>query len=121
MAAHHGLAIAWVVLVILVFACSSSSTKTQQLSLGAGDKASVGVDLSSGDVIQAEATIVGDQSVDIGLWLEDPDGKVVVPEQRGHNVSLKYGATSKATYHVIVDNSYSLVTGKVVSLKITVN
>ena len=114
---------AWLILAVLAVACSTStsSTKTQQLSLNAGGKASVGVDLSSGDVIHAEATVVGDQNVDIGLWLEDESGKVVVQEQRGHNVSLKYGATSKGTYHVIVDNSYSLLTGKVVSLKITVN
>ena len=117
----------WVALLALVLsvfavAChNGTSTKTQQLSLNPGNKASVGVDLASGDVIKVEASVVGDQGVDIGIWLEDESGKVVVPEQRGHNVSLKYGASSKGTYHVIVDNSYSLLTGKVVSLKITVN
>jgi uncharacterized protein YcgI (DUF1989 family) len=118
----------FVVLGLIVVGCSRSvghavsvtQTRTQELSLKAGQRGSVAVDLSRGQTLDVTVTIVGDQSVDIGIWIENPAGSVVVQEKRGKQVLLSYGAVSDGRHHVIVNNGYSLTAGKTVSLRVEV-
>lgn len=113
------IALAISILSLLVCGCSLTSqaqATNHEFSLEPGQRSTLSLDLDKGDVLTIGASVVGDSSVDIGLWLEDSAGTIVVPEKRGHSVELTHGAVSSGRYHVVVNNSYSLLTGKVVSV-----
>ncbi len=116
----------FLLIVIALVALTSCSrfqdvSRTEELSLGPGERSSIAVDLSKGDVLRGAATIVGNPNVDVGVWLEDPSGKIVVPQKRGKSIDFSYGAIASGRHHIIVNNADSLFTGKVVSLKWTVD
>jgi len=99
----------------LVVLRGSSRNHVQDFALGPGQREVVPVDLSKGEVLSVAVVVVGDPSVDIAVWLEDPDGATTEQTKRGHSVTFDYGAVQNGIHHLIVLND-ALFASKTVSV-----
>ena len=113
-----------VLLVVLVglwsTACTSGTiTITNDYTLGPSQYMTVPIDLKNNDLLEVSVTVRGGTNLDIGFSVQGPDGQDVVASQRVRSQDFTVKAKQDGRYEIILDNSYSLFTGKLITLVLT--
>jgi len=105
--------------LLLSIACGGkvgNVTITQDYNLGAGQYQVIPVDLKRGDLLESSVTVRGGGSLEVSVRVEDPTGKAIVSPQQEQSRDFTVRAKGDGRHAVILDNSYSLFTGKAVTL-----
>ena len=111
----------WGISLLLITTLSVScalvkSTTTQNINIQAGQYTSIPVTLNSGDLIEGSFTVSGPTDLDIKFSVQNPTGTSVFGPTRSRSGSFSYRAQTTGVHYLYLDNTYSLFTGKIVSL-----
>jgi hypothetical protein len=118
------------VLLLLVaglsLCCNQQSTSlpptvktTRNLDLKAGQYLTLSFTLNSGDLVEGTFAVLGPTNLDIKFAIQDPSGANVYGPTRSRSGSFTYRAQTTGHHSLFLDNSYSLTTGKIVTLTYT--
>jgi hypothetical protein len=112
--------VAFVVLVLAhtpAAAANAHGSELQQFSLAPSSVVVWPVNLNQGDQLSGSLSITGGSGNDINFWITDPSGGPVVNQGRvSQGTSFAFTASASGGYTFHFDNSYSLFSGKVVTL-----
>jgi len=98
-------------------ACTGGTiTTTNDYNVSPSHDMIVPIDLKNGGLLEVSVTVRGGTDLDIGFSVQDPDGRDVVASQRVHSQDFTVKAKQDGRYEIVLDNSYSLFTGKIVTL-----
>jgi emp24/gp25L/p24 family/GOLD len=100
-------------------ALAGSTTQTQNVTLSAGQYETIPISLNSGHMITGSFAVSGPTDLDIKFSIEDPQGAVVYGPVRSRSQSFSYDASTAGTYYLYLDNTYSLLTSKAVTVTYT--
>lgn len=112
----------WMVLalcLLLSLACGAqvrTVSETRDFALREGQFVSIPVDLKKGDQLELSVTVRRGGNLDIGVRVEGPAGWELVPFQRVQHREFTVTANADGRYVIILDNTYSLFTDKLVTL-----
>mgnify|MGYP001046545764 CR=1 FL=1 len=99
-------------LLVLFFSLltNMAAATAETFSVPAGQSAVRIVDLNAEDEVSGRITVVGkEESKDINFTVTDPNGHVVLPTESVVVANFKFSASEKGTYHLVFDNSGSVV------------
>jgi hypothetical protein len=114
------LLLALIIMTGLLGSCGITNQTTKQtINLSAGQYLTIPVNLKSGDLVEGSFTVSGPSDLDIRFAIQDPAGKNVYGPVRSRSGSFTYRAQAMGLHYLYVDNTYSLFTGKIVSLTYT--
>jgi len=113
------------ILAIIIFLISSfllisinsvEGSEVESFSVPAGGVQTFWFNLESGDSVSGSMSIAGGDD-DINFWVTDPSGQLIIPKQGvvgGKN--FQFTAVRNGAHTLHFDNSFSIFTGKVVTL-----
>ncbi len=114
------LALACLLVAGLGLSCGPTKrTSTQDITLSSGEYASIPVNLNSGDLVEGSFTVQGPTNLDIAFAVQDPTGRNVYGPVRSRSSTFTYRAQMGGIHYLYLDNTYSLFTGKIVSVTYT--
>ena len=97
----------------------STVTTTENITLKAGQYMSISLTLRPGELVDGSFTVQGPTTLDIKFAVQDPSGRNVYGPVRSRSGSFTYRARSAGVHYLYIDNTYSLVTGKIITLSYT--
>lgn len=104
----------------LLMGCGTTTeTKTENINLSAGEYLSIPVNLKSGDLVEGTFTVQGPTNLDIKFAIQNPTATVVYGPIQSRSQSFSYRAKTQGIHYLYIDNTYSLLTEKVVLLLYT--
>lgn len=114
----------WVTVAVLVFMAVSSlittgafGSKVDQFSVDPAHTIVWTANLGQSDQFSGSMSISGGSGNDINFWVTDPAGSVVVNQGRvSQGTSFAFTASMSGGYTLHFDNSFSLFSGKLVTL-----
>lgn len=116
-----------IVLIVLVAGCTDTKTALSQTSTILDEQFTVpanGIksyesDLRAGDEIQASITVLQGGNLDIDFSITNANGAKIVSRSRIGQSTVSWTVPSSGTYYFKYDNSFSLMTAKIVKTTIT--
>ena len=103
---------------VLVVGCAGGShTFTRDISVPAGQSQIIAIELQSGDTLSVAVSVKGGGTpLDIGVSVEGPSGEKITTRERNRSHSFAVTAAQTGRYHIILDNTYSPLAPKLVTL-----
>ena len=116
MVRQAGLLTLLIVTLGLIASCTRTVTEHSEITLSSGQYMTIPVNLKAGDLIDGSVTVVGGTNLDIAFAIQDPNGRNATDLVRKRSHNFTYRARQDGIHHLYLDNTYSLLTGKIVSL-----
>ena len=101
---------------LLISINSVEGSEVESFSVPEGGVQTFWFNLDSGDSVSGSMSIAGGND-DINFWVTDPSGQLIIPKQGvvgGKN--FQFTAVRNGAHTLHFDNSFSIFTGKVVTL-----
>ena len=77
-------------------------------------------ELKAGDEVRVEITVLQGGNLDIDFQIKDASGRILVSRSRIGQATIDFKADTSGTYYFVFDNSFSLLTAKIVKTRISV-
>lgn len=90
----------------------------RQITLDAGTYSAIPLRLKAGDLVEGSFVVGGASNLDIAFSVKDPDAREVIPSTRYRSYSFTFRSQQDGVHYLNFDNSYSLFTGKVISVTV---
>jgi len=107
------------VLIILlsIILLSVNATEVEVLIVEPLSRITLTFNLNEGDIFSGSLAISGGANNDIGFWITDPHGNIIVDLGRiSHGTTFEFTAKSSGAYTFHFDNSFSIFSTKQVNL-----
>jgi len=110
-------AIVSALLLILLTGLVSAHADVQNLVVQPGQAYTVAISLTNGDQVTGSLSITGGSGNDVNFWVTDPSGATIENLGRvSQGGSFQFSAVQSGGYTLHIDNSFSILSSKQVTL-----
>ena len=105
-------------LLLAATACGTKTvTITKDYHVSEGQVLTIPVDLEKDDLLEVSVKVQGESGDDIGVRVEDPSGRQLVPLEIVQSREFVVTAQEGGMHAVMLDNSHSNLVGKFLTLE----
>jgi len=105
---------------LILFSVAGLANASQTYTVPSLGKQTVSIPLSKGDFVTGTLSVTGGSGNDIDFRVEGPSGNVLTSYDRATQLTFSFAASTTGTYTMTLDNSFSELSDKSVTVDYTV-